>query len=77
MLNGLGDSSMSHLATSSARWSRYLAPLIDCSWATSKPIFFSGVPCQVCRYTWPARFSNPVGMSSFDTMYCDLASASQ
>ncbi len=48
VLNGLGDSSRSHLATSWARWSRYLVPLMNCGWATSKPIRFSGVPCQVC-----------------------------
>ena len=27
----------------------------------SKPISFSGVPCQVFRYTWPSRLPNQVG----------------
>ena len=49
VLNGLGDSSRSHCATSLARWSKYAVPLMNCGLVMSKPIRFSGVPCQVCR----------------------------
>ncbi len=49
---------------------------MNCGWLTSKPIFFSGVPCQVCTYTWPGRLVYQACMSSFEIRYLDLASAS-
>ena len=76
VLNGLGDSSRSHLDTSCRRWSRYRVPLMNCGWLTSKPIRLSGVPCQVWTYTWPARLTYQAGMSSLAIRYRDRASAS-
>ena len=49
VLNGFGESSRSHCAMSAARWSKYAVPLMNCGLEMSNPIFFSGVPCQVCR----------------------------
>ena len=59
-----------------ARWSKYAVPLMNCGLAMSKPMRFSGVPCQVYLQTWPSRLRNGGCMSSLEIRYFDRASAS-